>query len=252
MVSITKDALIQQGKRNEYLVLDFVEKHKYSTVAILQQLLDVTYIGMHKIIQRMVNKKLLQDHIHYYNFTRIKIVGLTLAGLYQLADYRIEKLSEDATEDQKNKAYYVNESRIFYPSQFVGSRMMHKVAIQQIHLMIKKRLIDEVNQFQPKSIIVPKPQVKKTASGVKKVKLPDLIIGTVKQGNIAIEVETSMKSKKRYDAIMKLYKLKIDQREYGHIIYFIPEPMTALQRNVLDAAHDNGLRKHLTVIAVSF
>jgi DNA-binding MarR family transcriptional regulator len=252
MESGIKNEMIAKGKKNEFLVLSFLEKHKFSTLSILQELLNISYQGVKEMIIRFEKREYIESHIFNAEFKRIKIVGLSFNGINHLCDLRYERLPENATETQRENALKTDDSAKFYMSKFPKTQYKHNLAIQQFHVNVYNTKYESIAKLKPKKINIIKlssNDIKKSFKGKKVEKRPDLEIIS-ESGNIAVEVEVTAKSKARYVDLMKQYKLKLDKGDYHYLVYAIPDNKRALRVTLSELAEKNGFKDHFLIVSV--
>jgi DNA-binding MarR family transcriptional regulator len=167
-----KQSLIEQGKINEFRLMKFLEYYKYSNIKILQQLLNLSFSGIHKFINRMESKEIVNTHICKRDFTKIKIIGMTIHGIHVLANYRYERLPSDATEEQKDHILNVDESSRFYISKFSPSRYYHNIAIQQLHVELLNNTIETLKDTKIIKIEIPVNQRLKLTPNQRRILTP--------------------------------------------------------------------------------
>lgn len=181
----------RRSASNQQRVLQFLQQEKFSTLKILQSLLGIkTHSGMWKILDKMAKKKWIKQHQYSSIFT---IWGITTEGINQC-------------EFADNKTH---QRRAFMPSRVSLSTLEHSLDIQRVHVICDNA---ELN-FQVG---------RELGSRAEADKVPDAIVD-INGEQTAIEVERTLKSTSRYDAIIYNYLKAIKSGDYHHVLYIMPD-----------------------------
>jgi hypothetical protein len=208
-------------QQNQRRILLFLHHEKYSTARILQQIIGLeTRSGVCRVLNRMERENLIKRHQYTYS---IILWGITPNGLHEAIDGRER----------------ITDWTYFEPSKISFTTLEHQLDIQRFHALCFQRNI----KFQLGRTI---------GSRSNADKIPDAIIYTAKR-TIAIEIERSIKTKRRYREIIYNYLKAVKRGDYNRILYVAPTPAKCRQvRNVFFSVKKimmkiNGVNKPLTL-----
>ncbi|MEX9225995.1 hypothetical protein AB7Z61_22370 [Providencia rettgeri] len=182
---MSHEARLARQELNEKLILGFIAHHGFSTAQMLSDLLGYQQVqSVYKVLRRLVEKRFIRIH-------KMVFIG----NLYLLTPTGINQLSESV----KIKNIKAHEIKPF--------SMEHRLAIQKCHIAMFK------NKIRWSSL------TGKTKKGEQK---PDGIIwfcfDEPKKTEVAIEVELTIKTQKRYKQIYREY----NNSKYKLILYVVP------------------------------
>ena len=201
MANEHKLALIKQGRRNTLKMLSLLEKYKYSTPSILGKLLDISRQGVYQLVKRSIAKNLVEAHHFNNGLGNRKIVGIKMDGLAMLASARLDKLPEDATDQEKNQAAKIRATRRFEISKFKDTQLRHTLTTQSVHVDLLNKLNNkyslseelEIKKIETASDVAYRLKQSKKTPSTSNQKFPDLILFTKDHGIIAGEIEIRLK-----------------------------------------------------------
>jgi hypothetical protein len=181
----------QKQINNQQKLLTFLYQEKYSTAAIVQQIINLkTRSGTCKVLRKMERDNLIKKYNHSESLV---LWGITQHGLHE--------------------ALTGNEERIdwnyFEPAKVNIATLDHQLDIQKIHAVCMGKKLD----FRTGRLL---------GSRAHNDKIPDGII-EIGDKRIAVEVERHVKSKRRYDAVIYNYLKAIKAGSYHHILYVAPD-----------------------------
>jgi biotin operon repressor len=195
-------------------VLHFLRDETWSSGEILAALLGLSKTGIYKTLNQMERK----GFIRAQQISEIKrnIYGITPQGL-------LYAWSENEV---------MQERPYFEPSRVKLSTIQHYLDTQLARLCARE---DGWVHWVPGHLL-PK--------GI--AKRPDAMVKTTQGITIAVEIERTVKSRKRYEAIFSIYLQAIKRGEYDYIHYVCPDEVfaTRLQRlfGLIDAIPIAGKR----------
>lgn len=233
-----KEKLIENGQKNEILILHFLYKFKYTTPFIVGQWLNITNYGTTKFIKRMEDRGLIKSFVFKKSILVKKIIGITWHGLATLAS---NKLNTAQTEEEKQKVEIIQSAKEFEISKFRETQYYHQMAIQKFVIDFKQgnkkynlNHVKKIFNIETDREIRLKflNQKKKNAK-----KYPDLVLhATLNNGEetkIAVELELTAKSKIRYQEIVKNHHNYMVNKAYDSVLYVIPKNIKSIQNNIL-------------------
>jgi hypothetical protein len=182
----------QKSRENLQKLLEFLYAEKYSKATILQEVIGLqTRSAICRILRRMERQDLVRRH-QYVN--SIVLWGITPNGIH----------------DAIGKDEKITDWTYFEPSKINLNTLEHQFDVQKIHALCIRQNIG----FIPGRTL---------GSRVFNDKVPD---GIIIAGNnrIAVEVERSIKSKRRYDGIIYNYLKAIKAGKYTKVLYVAPTP----------------------------
>lgn len=185
------------GHQNEQKLLQFLLYQKYSTAAILKDVIGLQYnSSMRKLLRRLLAKGWVKKHAMMSNLV---LWGITQPGLYE------------AQNDQG----IITEWHYFEPSKVKLSMLEHHLDIQRVHVVCIRKGIEFTLGQQ-------------MGSRGNADKIPDGMIITPTE-TIAVEIERYPKSRRRYDAIIYHYLKQVKARAITQIWYISPTEKKANQ-----------------------
>lgn len=200
-------APLQRGLENQHRILQFLQQEKFSTRQILQSLLGIkTRGGLWKILSKMEKKNWVKQYSFSSSFT---LWGITIDGIKECA------FTEGATHD----------FTAFQPSKISSSTIQHSLDIQAVHVACEQLGIE----FQPGRELGSRAEVDK---------IPDGLVH-INGKLLAIEVERTLKSSGRYDAIIYNYLKAIKQQDYVRVVYVMPDAkkLQQVKRSIFNLGH---------------
>jgi len=184
-LNMSHEARLARQELNEKLILGFIAHHGFSTAQMLSDLLGYQQVqSVYKVLRRLVEKRFIRIH-------KMVFIG----NLYLLTPTGINQLSESV----KIKNIKAHEIKPF--------SMEHRLAIQKCHIAMFK------NKIKWSSL---------TGKAKKGEQKPDGIIwfcfDQPKETEVAIEIELTIKTQKRYKQIYREY----NNSKYRLILYVVP------------------------------
>lgn len=187
--------LVAMGQRTRQAVLSFLLAHGYSTSAILQCVSGLSQSAHWHLLHKLEKEGFI---LHYDAWidsdVKIRLYGITILGVH------------DVTPENR----VPNDYRRFEPSKFRLGYMQHHLEIQRFHLWaIKQGLTfhSEKDFYEAHKI-----EGDKCADGVLEVK----------GKRIAIEIERTPKSQKRYSEILVNYFRELQNETFHKVWYIMP------------------------------
>lgn len=176
---------------NRQKILRFLNQEKYSTAAILQQIIGLkNKASVCKILRKMEEENLVKK----YQFTGYIVLWGNTPNSIAATDNSNEKITDWS---------------YFEPSKINLKSLDHQLDIQQIHAACMKKNI----KFEPGRMLGSRSNADKIPDGI-------ITIGNIK---IAVEAERQIKSKRRYDAVIYNYLKAVKADQYNHILYISPD-----------------------------
>ena len=184
----------ERQKRNERktaLVLGFLRDETWTTPLMISVLLELSLASAYKTLNALVKKSLVVK----YNVEDIKqvVYGITTLGLIESWSY---------TEKQPEKRAY------FQPSKIKAVMVNHHLMLQQSRLNAEKV---GWKDWMPAKLL-PNDIPKK----------PDAVVKSRGHETVAVELERSMKTQKRYETIWSIYLQAIRRGDYDVVHYIVP------------------------------
>ena len=174
----------------EAKVLSFLLCEKFTTASIIHQLLDLkTLRSVRKLVQRMVQKGLVYKHDVSPNFS---VFGITNEGIIK-------------AQKDLNK---IEVWSYFEPSKINYLTVNHALDIQKVHIACINLGLDFTLG-------------KELGSRAKADKIPDAIID-FNGKKICIEVERTMKTKRRYQNVIAHYMDEVILKKVNQVLYVCP------------------------------
>jgi DNA-binding PadR family transcriptional regulator len=195
---------LKRQEANERLILTFIASEGFSTAQMLAELLGYKHPqSVYKILRRLEEKKFLRTY-------KMDFIG----NLYLLTPRGISQIDD---------ASYIKSIKVH---EIKPHSMAHRLAIQQCHIAMKKNKI----RWGSSTGKIKKGQQK-----------PDAVIwfcyNKAEKSEIAIEVELTIKTRKRYYEIYGAYT----RSKYPVILYLVPH---STMKNRLSAMLNDIADKH--------
>jgi hypothetical protein len=192
----------EQGRSKalkEALILSFLLEEGYSTAKILAPLLKMTPNGVQRILRKMEAKELIQTHTVKFELSswNLKIWGLTPTGMLLATP-----------EDEKFKFFEV--------SRVKPITMAHSLALQRVKVFAISQGWDE---WKSSSKMLQSANLSRSTW----LQVPDAVAMSPKGRKIAIELERTVKTPKRYVEILANYAEMLSSGIIAEVIYICPE-----------------------------
>ena len=193
----------QQTKEAKYKgVLTWLKHYTWTHMDVLQVLLGLKRRTLQATLSRMERDGLIKGAMIQVSYARpIKLWGLTHHGLHHCSDPG-EPLGPRA---------------VFDPKKVAPSRLVHELDVQLVHVRAQRA---GWKAWKPAALIA-EPLVAKGLT------VPDAVAITATGETVALELERTLKSSKRYQEILVSYlqgrKLGLWQR----VLYLSPDATTA-------------------------
>ncbi len=197
----------QKSQEKRRALLRFLRDETWSVADVLAQVAGVaSRQAIHKTLMQMEREELIKRH-SLPNAGRVSLTawGITPHGL---------AYSWDEGEDYEDRPH-------FEPSRLALSRVPHQVDLQLA------RLAAEAAGWSG--------WVRGERLGFKPVIRPDAITTSPKGALVAIEIERTIKTRKRYQAIIRDHLTQIRQGEWQVVFYLTPDGMAARLKKVFDS-----------------
>lgn len=191
-------------RRNEKIVklLNFLKEETYSDLPTLQSLFNYkAHPPMSRLLSSVVDLGLIQKHIFNAPGGKVSLWGITMDGIAMVI------LPGDT----------VFPSR-FEPSKITGWSMQHHILNQQIRLILEAKGARDWINGDRKNFL--------TQFDVKH--RPDGVITLANGQRIAIETERNLKTKARYQEIMKSHLVAKKAEKWQHVYYVLPDDQKKL------------------------
>lgn len=188
---------IKEGEITQNKILEWLFEFEYSNAEILQKSVNRSRSAIDRTLKRMKQDGLVK--LYKPQLLRHNIWGITLSGVARIA-------GDD-----------FDENRVFRFSKFNEFSALHHYDIQNVKIYIKKNGFNFYHTRREKI--------------GNKGKVPDGIMET-KKGDVAVEVERTIKSKKRYQQIWGSYVNSINKGEYIGVNYFLTHEDTYRLKNI--------------------
>ena len=183
-------------------ILSFLLEERFSTSAVLALLLDMTPNGVQRILLKLEKNELIKAHTVDFELSawNLKIWGLTPTGAL---------LASDLDEDLK----------FFEVGRIKPVTIAHSLALQRVKVVA---LRFGWEQWESSSRMLKKANESRSTW----VQVPDAVARSPKGRKIAVELERSAKTPKRYVEILANYAEMISMGVIDEVIYVCPEQLT--------------------------
>jgi hypothetical protein len=183
------------------IILEFLRDETWTSPQVVARLINLSIGSAYKILNRLKNEQLIISH--HVKDLNLVIWGITTHGLMESWN--------DSDFETEDRPY-------FQPSRVKPVMMRHHIMLQQARLQAE---VKHWSNWKPGNLL---------AKGI--AKRPDAIAVSSIGQNIAIELERTIKTKKRYEAIISLYLQAIKRKKYDEVHYVVPDKKfaTSLKR----------------------
>ena len=189
MLISSYDDRMQRAINKKKVMLRFLRDETWTHVSNIQRLLSVNYVTAHQVLTKLKKQSMLKSHQYHGLGGRITLWGITAHGLAM------------SYEDEEP----LEKRPCFDSSKITLSTVNHTLGIQQAHIQAEK--VDWTHWTNGKHL-----------SGSPS-KRPDAVAINPDQKKVAIEIELTIKTRKRYEQIMTEYLKAIKKEEYDHVVY---------------------------------
>ena len=180
----------ERTQRKQQILLQLLRDETWTSASIAAQWLNLSLSGAYKTLVKLERDKLIKAH--YIEELKFKIWGITSDGLLQ--SWQDHELMQD-------RVY-------FQPSKIKPVMIQHHLDLQQARFNAED---NEWTNWLPGKLL---------SKNI--TKRPDAVAHDVKNQVIAIEVERTVKTKRRYEAIFSHYLQAIKLNEYDSVHYVCP------------------------------
>lgn len=184
------------------LLLRFLRTEIYTTPGVAAEVMGVGTRGSQATVTSMEKAGLVKRH----RFTLVPgsapqvVIGITTLGQSHAFD-------PDAGEHSVD--------RVFHPERHNLALLHHQIILQQLRL---HAAAFGMNEWLPGDML----------KGIEKGSArPDSVLTTKNKVRIAIEVERTLKSRKRYEQIFKNHVAAIQMKNWDHVIFVSPDVDTS-------------------------
>ena len=194
----------ERKKEKIVLLLKFLKEETYSDKKILMKILnlsDGSFSGFYRLMSRVCELGLIQNHIFDAPGGKVSLWGITMDGIAMV-------IQPDDT---------VFPSR-FEPSKLTGWSMQHHLLNQQIRLILESKGARDWINGDRKNFMA-QFDVKHR---------PDGVITLANGQRIAIETERNLKTKARYQEIMKSHLVAKKAEKWQYVYYVLPDEQKKL------------------------
>jgi len=197
---VERDRIREEKQRQ---ILLFLLAEGFSIAAVLALLLNMTPNGMQRILRRMEKAGLIKAHTVDFELSawNLKIWGLTPTGAL---------LATDMDEDMK----------FFEVGRIKPITIAHSLALQRVKVIALRH---GWNQWESSSRMLKKANKSRSEW----IQVPDAVARSPKGRKVAIELERTAKTPKRYVEILANYAEMISMGVIDEVIYVCPEQLTA-------------------------
>jgi len=185
----------QRSELKQRTLLKLLRDETWSNAPMMAQWLKISLSAAYKTLSKLEQQLLIKSY--YVVDLKYKIWGITPDGLM---------MSWQEDEEMQIRPY-------FQPSKIKPVMMQHHLDLQQARFNAEKATWQNwhLGSLLPKQI----------------GKRPDAIVMDKNQYTIAVELERTVKTKKRYEAIFSYYLQAITQGQYNSVHYVCPNPKFA-------------------------
>mgnify|MGYP003604123330 FL=1 len=183
----------------ERKILSFLLEEGYSTAKILAQFLKMTPNGVQRTLRKMEANDLIKAHTVDFELSswNLKIWGLTPSGTLLATP-----------EDEKFKFFEV--------SRVKPITMAHSLALQRVKVLA---LSQGWSEWESSSKMLQNANLNRSTW----LQVPDAVAMSPKGRKIAIELERTVKTPKRYVEILANYAEMLSSEIIAEVIYICPE-----------------------------
>lgn len=185
----------------EAKILSFLLEERFSTALVLAQLLNMTTNGAQRILKRMDESGLIKSHTVDFELSawNQKIWGLTPTGTLL------------ATDDDVN---------FFEVGRTKPITIAHSLALQRVKVLA---LSQAWSEWESSSKMLQNANLSRSTW----LQVPDAVAISPKGRKIAIELERTVKTPKRYVEILANYAEMMSMSVIDEVIYVCPAQLTA-------------------------
>ena len=196
---VERDRIREEKQRQ---ILLFLLAEGFSIAAVLALLVNMTPNGMQRILRRMEKAGLIKAHTVDFELSawNLKIWGLTPTGAL---------LATDMDEDIK----------FFEVGRIKPITIAHSLALQRVKVIALRY---GWNQWESSSRMLKKANENRSTW----IQVPDAVARSPKGRKVAIELERTVKTPKRYVEILANYAEMISMGVIDEVIYVCPEQLT--------------------------
>ena len=197
---------IRADKQRQILL--FLLAEGFNLVAALAVLLNMTPNGVQRIVRRMEKSGLIKSHTVDFELSawNLKIWGLTPTGAL---------LATDMNEDPK----------FFEVGRIKPITIAHSLALQRVKVVA---LSFGWEQWESSSRMLKKANESRSEW----IQVPDAVARSPKGRKVAIELERTAKTPKRYVEILANYAEMISMGVIDEVVYVCPEQLTVVYQKV--------------------
>lgn len=184
-------------------VLSFLLEERFSTAAILALLLKMTPNGVHRILLKMEKEGLIKPHTVDFELSawNLKIWGLMPKGALLAAD-----MDEDLN--------------FFEVGRTKPITIAHSLALQRVKVIA---LSNRWVEWESSSKMLKKANENRSTW----IQVPDAVARSPKDRKVAVELERTVKTPKRYVEILANYAEMMSMGIIDEVIYVCPAQLTA-------------------------
>jgi hypothetical protein len=194
-----------EEKRRE--VLRFLRDETWSVADVLARVVGVSSRqAIHKTLTQMERDELVKRH-------KLPIAGRVALTAWGITPHGLA-FSWDEAEEYEDRP-------TFEPSRLSLSRIPHQIDLQQVRLSAEAEGWTDWVRGERLGF---KPEIRPDAMAVR----PDGL-------KVAIEVERTIKTRKRYQAIIRDHLVQMRQGQWQAVFYICPEGMPARLKKVFDS-----------------
>ena len=194
----------ERADAKRWAVLRFLRDELYTTVQVVGLLLRIGTRAARQTVAGMEVAGLVRRHSVPVlpGLPPVTLVAITAHGQAMAFDPERETVSD----------------RVFEPGKYSLVHLAHRIDTQR--LRIEALSTGRVQKWVPGEAL---------GKAAKNVKRPDAVLLTVDKTRIAVEVERTIKNRKRYQGILEAHLTAIKQGKWGHVVWTSPDQQTALR-----------------------
>ena len=178
---------MERHEEKTRIMLHFLRDETWSSAYILADLLGLSKTGIYKTLRFLEGETMIRSH--YVSELKMKIYGITPTGLLYAW----------------NELELMEERPCFEPGRVKPLMMMHYLDTQRARLRAER---SGWTNWVPGHLL---------SKGL--TKRPDAVVINCSGQKIAVELERTVKSKRRYESIFAEYFQAIKRKEYDYIHY---------------------------------